>query len=138
MVLADLFLIRKDCLQGRLDKMNKNKSMTLFFQKISKVFSVLGIVENKEEVIKNLVASFLLNFTRLLASDEKIAPLLNDYFQATDSDPTKLFEFLDSKNVEYQALFNSAQKETLQSFVFELKPSLTPEKTEALNKVISV
>ncbi len=117
--------------------MNKNESMTLFFQKISKVFSILGIVENKEEVIKNLVASFLLNFSRLLASDEKIAPLLNDYSRATDSDPTKLFEFLDSKNVEYQDLFNSAQNETLQSFVSELRPSLTSEKTEALTKIIS-
>lgn len=117
--------------------MDKKESLTLFFQKISKVFSILGIEENKEGVIKNLVASFLLNFTRLLTSDEKIAPLLNDYFQTTNSDPTKLFDFLDSKNVEYQALFNSAQKETLQNFVSELEPSLTSEKTEALTKIIS-
>lgn len=117
--------------------MDKNELLTVFFQKISKVFGILGVEENKEEVIKNLVGSFLLNFTRLLASDEKIAPLLNDYSQATDSDPTKLFEFLNSKNVEYQALFNSAQKETLQNFVSELEPSLTSEKIEALTKIIS-
>lgn len=117
--------------------MDKNKLLAVFFQKISKTFSLLGVEENKEEVIKNLVGSLLLNFSRLLASDEKIAPLLNDYSQATDSDPTKLFDFLDSKNVEYQALFNSAQKETLQSFVSELEPSLTSEKTEALTKIIS-
>ena len=117
--------------------MDKNKLLAIFLQKVSELFSVLGIEEDKEEVIKNLVGSFLLNFSRLLASDEKIAPLLNDYSQAMDSDPAKLFDFLDSKNVEYQVLFNSAQKETLQSFVSELEPSLTSEKTEALNEIVS-
>lgn len=63
--------------------MDKNKLLSNFLEKVAKTFEILGITENKEEVIKNLVGSFLLNFSRLLASDEKITPLLNDYSQAT-------------------------------------------------------
>ena len=109
--------------------MDNNKLLSDFLEKVSRTFDVLGINDNKEEVVKNLVGSFLLNFSRLLATDEKIAPLLSDYSRATDSEPAKLFDFLDSKNVDYKTHFNSAQKETLESFVNELSQSLSPPKS---------
>lgn len=117
--------------------MNKNDSLTKFLQKVSNIFDCLNLTEGKEEIVKNLVGSFLLNFSRIIAQDERSASVLSDYSQASDSGSDKLFEFLDSKSIDYKTSFDQAQKETLQSFVSELTPDLTPEKVEELNKIIS-
>lgn len=114
-----------------------NQSLATFFSNTSKVFETLSVTENKEEILKNLVGSLLMNFGRIIASDDQIAPYLQGYSQANDVDPNKLFDFLDSKGVDYKSSFNQAQKETLQNFVSELTPDLAPEKVEELNKIIS-
>lgn len=118
--------------------MDKNKGLAEFLKKVSGVFTVLEVKEGKDEIAKNLISSFFINFSRLLATDENISPLLNDFSQSTDNnDSGRLFNFLDSKNVNYQDLLNSAQRETLQSFVSELGQSITLGKVEELNKIIS-
>ncbi len=113
-----------------------NKLLATFFLKTSEILDALNITENKEEIVKNLVSSLLVNFSKLLATDEKTAPILEDYSQAADVDSNKLFDFLNSKNVDYESFFDQAQKETLQSFVSELGSNVTPEKAEELNKII--
>lgn len=113
-----------------------NQFLVTFFSKTSKIFEILNITENKEEILKNLVGSLLMNFGRIIASDDKIAPYLQDYSQANDVDPNKLFDFLDSKGVDYNSAFVQAEKESLDSFVKELVKDLPQDKVEELNKII--
>lgn len=114
-----------------------NNHLNSFLKKIASVSDILNLGDNKKEVLKNLTASFFINFSRLMSSDEKVAPFLTDYSQASDSNPSKLFEFLDSKGVDYQQPLADAQNETLNNFVLELEANLPPEKIAELKKVIS-
>lgn len=114
-----------------------NKALINFPQRLSKMLVLLGIQQNSDDLVKKLSESYMLNFSRLMSSDEKITPYIKDFSSASDANPDKLLEYLDSKNVDYQNVLLSAQKETLQSFVSELQSSLSPEKVEELNKIIS-
>lgn len=108
-----------------------------FLQKISRIFLALENKNSQEETVKNLTAALILNLSKLLAMDDKIAPLLTELGQTQSNDSSKLFEFLDSKGVDYKVHFETAEKETLQNFIAELTPNLSPEKVEELNKIIS-
>jgi len=118
--------------------MDKIKINIDFLEKVSKVIVFLKIEEEKEEIIKNLTGSFLLNFSRMMATDEKIAPLLKEFsLQTKNNDPSKLFEFLDSKNVDYQQFAKAASDETLNSFMSNLKLTLGEEKIVGLQNIIA-
>jgi hypothetical protein len=114
-----------------------NTNLIKFPQKLAKILESLEIKQNDgDELIKKLSSAYMVNFSRLMSSDEKIAPYLKDFSSAADSSPDKLLGYLDSKNVNYQEVLVSAQKETLQSFVNELTSDLTSEKIEEINKII--
>lgn len=115
----------------------KNSNLISFPKKLSLILTALDIQQDSDDLVKKLSESYMLNFSISMSSDEKIASYLKDFSSASDADPDKLLEYLDSKNVNYQEVLVSAQKETLQSFVSELQSSLSPEKVEELNKIIS-
>jgi hypothetical protein len=117
--------------------MENSKLLVNFLSKISNIFTILKITENKDEMTKNLVGTSLVNFSRLFSTNEKTAPFLQDYSQVSDADPEKLFSFLDSKGIDYRSVFIQAQNETLQSFVNEVSSDLTSEKLEELNRIVS-
>ena len=115
-----------------------NTNLIKFPQKLAKILELLEIKQGDgDELVKKLSSAYMVNFSRLMSSDGKVAQYLKDFSSATDSSSDKLLEYLDSKNVDYQEILISAQKETLQSFVNELTSDLSPEKVEELNKIIS-
>lgn len=114
-----------------------NTNLVKFPQKLSKILDSLEIQQDRDELVKKLSAAYMINFSRLMSANEKVAPYLKDFSSASDANADKLLEYLDSKNIDYQEILLSAQKETLQSFVSELQVDLTPEKVEELNKVVS-
>lgn len=117
--------------------MNVNKKLDAFVKKILEIFTLLDIQIGKDEILKNLMSTFFVNFSRLMASNETISPFLKDFSQTDDPDPNKVFDYLDSKNINYQEVLISAQNETLQSFVSELESKLPPEKIRELQKIIT-
>jgi hypothetical protein len=115
----------------------KNTNLVDFPKKLSEILVSLDIQEESDDLIKKLSESYMLTFSRLMSSDEKISPYIKDFSSASDADPNKLLEYLDSKNVDYQSVLLSSQRETLQSFVAEIAPDLAPGKLGELNKIIS-
>lgn len=116
-----------------------NKQMiSVFLIKLFGILGVLEVTEKKDELIKTLTASFFINFTRLMATDEKVLPILKEFSSQTENnDPSKLFEFLDTKDVECESFAMLASKETLDNFVANLESTLSPEKIEELKKIVA-
>ena len=107
-----------------------------FLNKVSEILTLLGVNEKKEEVLKNILGSQMLNFSRLITTDETIAPAIESFTNDKNNDPNDLLKFLDSKNIDYSHYFLQAGTESLDNFISKLEASLPPEKIAQLRALI--
>lgn len=107
--------------------------------KVTKILIESGIDSigtDSPVITRNLIASFIINFSKLLNENENTRKIIQDYVNADDSDPFKLFQFLESKGVNYELEVRQAEKETLNMFLDELKNDLSVEKIQELRKIV--
>ena len=107
-----------------------------FLNKVFNILTLLGIDEKKEEVLKNILGSQMINFSRLITTDETMTPIIESFTNDKNNDPNDLLKFLDSKNIDYNHYFLQAGTESLNSFISKLEPSLPPEKVASLRALI--
>ena len=109
-----------------------NNNLQRFIVKVSKILTTLEISQGGDKILKNLLGSLMLNFSRLITSDEKITPLIKSFTQNKDNDPNDLLKFLDSQSVDYNNHFSQAETETMNIFISELEQSIPAEKIAQL------
>ena len=119
--------------------------MDLFIKKVDRILNSLSTVEEEKDEIKgNLIASFYMELTALIASNPKYKDLLLEMSQQdlkTTEEYNKAFEYLTNKIKELgmnpsDELTQSGQK-VLNNFIKELESKLPSEKVTELQKIIS-
>lgn len=115
--------------------MKNNVGHIVKFEK--KLLFILSEIETKDEeaeqIVKNLTSSFLINFTKHLLLDKNLENNINN-ISAENSE--NIFNYLDSKNIDYQSAFDLAEKETLTEFITELERDLPPKKITKLSEIV--
>ncbi|MFA5770538.1 MAG: hypothetical protein WC894_03545 [Patescibacteria group bacterium] len=119
--------------------------MDLFIEKVDKILNSLSTVEEEKDEIKgNLIASFYMELTALIASNPKYKYILLEMSQGdpeTTKEYNKAFEYSINKIKESginpsDELTQSGQK-VLNNFIKELESKLLSEKVTELKKIIS-
>ena len=104
-----------------------------FINKASELLDNVGVKEEKEEIVSKLTATFVANLSNLLGAKLDF----NESITKASESGVNIFKYLDQNNIDYTVEFDSAKKQTLETFITSSSSLFPPEKVEELNKIIS-
>ncbi len=119
-----------------------DSGFTIFTSKLNKVLGVLALDSNKEQITKDLFATFLLKLSSKFSESTNAKQILGEVTITPTPEQNKdiiqkLQESYTKDGLDAQKVLLDSVKETLSDFVSEMEPDLSPEKVEELRKVIS-
>lgn len=114
------------------------------FDKIDKIINFLGVVEDKEKIKENLIASIYLEIIKQIGTDPNNKDLLLELSKKepkTKEEYNTIFDYTQQKTRElgYDANleFEKASRVVLGNFIKEMQNDLTPEKTIQLQNIVA-
>lgn len=125
---------------------NQTNLVELFSKTIDEMLHKVDVSVVGKTTHDNLLSSAIMNFSRMVAEEneniDKVSKTIKpeDYSSQENLEKAvnRVIEELSlDKNSAYSSL-RKAMKETLEDFISNLEPKLTPEKTEELKKIVSI
>ena len=112
--------------------------------KISKILEIIGVDDhnNQAKIYQNLQIALINHIFGQIAHYPSLTRVIKDYHKANFQDKVvldevaqKLSEYYQSSSVDFDSEYTKASDLTLQTFIAELKPSVTPD---VFAKIVSI